>query len=135
MTLTRGDVEEILRLRYEFTKERWGDGTVDAWWDLLGDLDPAGVKRRLRELIRGGATHVPPGLLAQGLTATVERAERRAAGDCDHGDSPVGQRCQHCRAELIGWNDPRAQAAFVNGYWESTGREWAGDNPTGEHPR
>ena len=109
MTLTRADVEEILRLRYEFTKEKWGDGTVDAWWELLGDLDAVAVRRRIRELIRGGATSIPPGLLASSAPSGPARSTE--SHECSHEDrthaTDTHSRCNRCRAELYSANDPR----------------------------
>jgi hypothetical protein len=116
MTCKRSDIEELLRYRYEFTKERFGDATVDAWWDLLGDLDPAQLHRRVRDLVRGGADKIPAGLIAEGLTSTKATRAAAAGADCAHDNAqPNGRHswpCPNCSAELLAAHHPRAIAAY-----------------------
>jgi hypothetical protein len=113
--VNRAEVTELLRYRRVLTGELFGEHHVEPWHEVLAVHDYGRIRARLVTLVRSGVTKIEVGH----LTAGIKPPERDIPTH-----SPRGE-------EYLPWSDPRAQTAFRSGYRESTGREWAGDDPTG----
>ncbi len=84
--MTRDEVVALLRLRWQTCDQRFSDETADAWHEVLEPVGNAAAFRALHELIRGGATKVALGhlaerCLAQGGVRSTEVEPDRGGGD------------------------------------------------------
>lgn len=115
--MNRGEVARLLEERRELTGMPFDTQgkKADAWYAILNVHDYGRIRARLRSLCGRGEK---PEL--NDLVAGIRPPEHDLPTHSNAGE------------EYLPWSDPRAQAAFRQGYFEATGREWTGDDPTKE---
>ena len=103
--MIRSEVEELLRLRWNLTGERFSNETVEAWEPVLRTLGYSAAKEALylaasrtdRVTLRAFEEARPP------EPREVTNRRTNAAGECLHPDAEQGSSCPDCREYLPTW--------------------------------
>ena len=114
--MTRDEVVDILRTRAKLEAGTFGEHHVDAWHEVLREHDHGRIRARLVTLVRAGAKAVHLSELVAGIKPPEKHEPERVTHN-------------HLGEPYLPWSDYRAQAAFMTGYREATGREWRDGNP------